>query len=79
MYRFTFSFPLHWVELSDQLHFPAALTQQKEPPVPIGQEVGSARYAEVNILDPTGTRTSASRHTATAVCAVTRTKTRDLR
>jgi len=30
----THSEPLHWMELSDQLHAPAALHTRKEPPVP---------------------------------------------
>jgi hypothetical protein len=40
MYRSIFSRPRHNLEASGQLHAPAALTPGKEPPVPIGEEVG---------------------------------------
>jgi hypothetical protein len=40
MYRSTFSWPRHYLEVSGQLHAPAALPPRKEPPVPIGEEVG---------------------------------------
>jgi hypothetical protein len=36
MYRSTFSWPRHKLEASGQLHSPAALTPEKESPVPIG-------------------------------------------
>jgi hypothetical protein len=36
MYRSIFSWPRHWLEVSVQLHSPAALPLGKEPPVPIG-------------------------------------------
>jgi hypothetical protein len=39
MYRSTFSWPRQKLEVSGQLHAPAALTPGKEPPVPIEQEV----------------------------------------
>jgi hypothetical protein len=32
MYRSTFSCPWHWLEVSGQLHAPAALPPGKEPP-----------------------------------------------
>jgi hypothetical protein len=32
---FTHSYPEHWMEMSDQLNVPIALTTDKEPPVPI--------------------------------------------
>jgi hypothetical protein len=38
MYRSAFSWPRHKLELSGQLHAPAALPPGKEPPVPIGEE-----------------------------------------
>jgi hypothetical protein len=40
MYRSTFSWPRHQMEVSGQLHVPAALPPGKEPLVPTGQEVG---------------------------------------
>jgi hypothetical protein len=36
MYRTTFSWPRHWLEVSGQLHALAALLSVKEPPAPIG-------------------------------------------
>jgi hypothetical protein len=36
MYRSTFSWPEHQLEVSGQLYAPAALPPGKEPPVPIG-------------------------------------------
>jgi hypothetical protein len=39
MYRSTFSWPRHWLEVSGQLHAQAALPPGKEPSVPIGEEV----------------------------------------
>jgi hypothetical protein len=35
MYRSTFSWPLHYLEVSGQLHASAALPPWKEPPLPI--------------------------------------------
>jgi hypothetical protein len=32
--------PRHYLKVSGQLHAPVALTPRKEPPVPIGEEVG---------------------------------------
>jgi hypothetical protein len=59
IYRSTFSWPRHYLEVSGQLHAHAALPLGKEPPVSIGSEVGWARagldYVE-KILNPTGTR-----------------------
>jgi hypothetical protein len=40
MYRSIFSWPGHWLEVSGQLHAPAALPPGKELPVPIVQEAG---------------------------------------
>jgi hypothetical protein len=40
MYRSTFSWPRHYLEVSGQLHALAALPPEKEPQVPIGQEDG---------------------------------------
>jgi hypothetical protein len=34
--------PLHYVEMSGQLHAAVALPLRKEPPVPIGKEAGWA-------------------------------------
>jgi hypothetical protein len=34
MYRFTFSWPRHYIEVSGQLHAPAVLLPLKEPPYP---------------------------------------------
>jgi hypothetical protein len=42
MYRSTFSWPRHLLEVSGQIHAPAALPLGKEPPVPIGEEGGWA-------------------------------------
>jgi hypothetical protein len=38
--RSTFCWPRHLLEVSGQIHAPVALPQGKEPPLPIGQEVG---------------------------------------
>jgi hypothetical protein len=38
MYRSTFSWPCHWLEVSGELHAPATLPPRKELPVPIGHE-----------------------------------------
>jgi hypothetical protein len=40
MYRSTFSWPRHYLEMSGELHAPAALPPGKEHPVHIGEEVG---------------------------------------
>jgi hypothetical protein len=40
MYRSTFSWPRHSLEVSGQLHVPAALPPGKKPPVPVGQVAG---------------------------------------
>jgi hypothetical protein len=40
--RSTFSWPRHHLEMSSQVYAPAALPPKKEPPVPIGWEVGWA-------------------------------------
>jgi hypothetical protein len=34
------SYPWKWMDVSDQLHAPASLSQDKEPPVPIEEEGG---------------------------------------
>jgi hypothetical protein len=55
-----FSRPEHQLEVSGQLHAPAALSPEKEPPVPSGwTQSQSRRYGEVQVLDPTRTRTPA--------------------
>jgi hypothetical protein len=35
----TYSCPWHYLEVTDQLHAPAALPPEKEVPLPIGQEI----------------------------------------
>jgi hypothetical protein len=40
IYRSTFSWPRHELEVSGQLHVPAALSSGKEPPVSIVYEIG---------------------------------------
>jgi hypothetical protein len=50
--------------MSGQLHAPAALPPGKSPWYPFYRKLGgpqsrSGRYGEVNIFDPTGTRTPA--------------------
>jgi hypothetical protein len=62
MYRSTFSRPRQWLELSGQLHAPAAFSPGKEPQLPIGCMLGGPRswsepYGEVNIFNPIGART----------------------
>jgi hypothetical protein len=70
------------LEVSDQLHAPAALPPGKEPPVPLDRRLGgpqsrSGRHGEEKILTPTGTRNSepsvlrflASRYTDCAIPA----------
>jgi hypothetical protein len=42
MYRSTFSWPQHWLEVSGQLHAPAALPSEKESAVRIGEEAWCA-------------------------------------
>jgi hypothetical protein len=51
MYRSTFSWPRHELEVSGQLHAPAALPPGKEPPVPIGQEVAWTSEASLDDLE----------------------------
>jgi hypothetical protein len=63
MYRSTFCLSQHKLEVSGQLHAPAALPRGKSPPYPLDRRVGgpndrSGRHGEVKILAPTGTRTS---------------------
>jgi hypothetical protein len=63
VYRPSFSWLRLWLDVSGQLHDPAALPQEKEFLVSIGLEAGwaaepqSGRFGEVKILDVTGTRT----------------------
>jgi hypothetical protein len=40
MYRSTFSWPRHYLEMSGQLDAPAALLQAKEPRYPLGRRLG---------------------------------------
>jgi hypothetical protein len=42
MYRSIFSLPRHYLQVSGQLHAPAASPPEKEPPVPIVWEAGWA-------------------------------------
>jgi hypothetical protein len=63
MYRATFSWPRHYLDLSGQLHAPTALPPGKAPPLryPLDRRLGgpqsrSGRCGEEKILDPTGTR-----------------------
>jgi hypothetical protein len=60
MYRSTFSWPRHKLEVSGQLHAPAALPPGKSPWYPFYRRLGgpqsrSARNGEVKIFYPTGT------------------------
>jgi hypothetical protein len=53
----------HKLEVSGQLHAPAALRREKSPRYTLDRRLGgthsrSGRDGEVKILDPTGTRTS---------------------
>jgi hypothetical protein len=65
MYRSTFFWPRHLLEVSGQLHAPAALPPRKDTPrYPFYRRLGgpqsrSGRYGEVKIFYPTGTRTPA--------------------
>jgi hypothetical protein len=65
LYRSTFSWPRHKLEVSGQLHAPAALPPGKDPPVPLDRTLDEAqnwsgRRGEEEVLDPTGTRTPTS-------------------
>jgi hypothetical protein len=62
MYRSTFSWPGHWLEVSGHLHVPATLLPAKEPWYPLGRKLGgpqswSGRCGEENIFYSTGTWT----------------------
>jgi hypothetical protein len=64
MYRSTCSSPPHWLEVSGQLHAPAALPPGKGSRYPFYRRFGGTqnrcgRYGEVKIFYPTGTRTPA--------------------
>jgi hypothetical protein len=66
MYRSTFPWPRDWLEVSGQLHAPAALPPRKAAQYTLdrrlsGLQTPSGRYGEVKILDPTGTRTPTPR------------------
>jgi hypothetical protein len=66
MYRSTFSWYQHLLEVSGQLHAPAALPRGRNPQYPLDLRLGgpqsrSGRYGEEKILDPTGTRTPTPR------------------
>jgi hypothetical protein len=50
-YRFTFSWPRQQLEVSDQLHAPAALPPRKEPPVPTASEAGWAPEAGLDDVE----------------------------
>jgi hypothetical protein len=51
MYRSTFSLPRHKLGISGQFHAPAALLPGKEPPIPIGKEVGVNPRAGVDDVE----------------------------
>jgi hypothetical protein len=58
MYKSTFSWPRHELEVSGQLHAPAALPPRKSPRYPLyrkfrGTQSRSGRYGEVKIFYPT--------------------------
>jgi hypothetical protein len=62
MYRYTFSWPRHYLEVSGELHAPAALPPGEEPRYPLDRRLGGpqsrpGRHEEEKILDPTWTRT----------------------
>jgi hypothetical protein len=64
MYRSTFSCPRHWLEVSCQLHAPAALPPRKSPRYPFYRRLGGpqsryGRYGVMKIFYPTGIRTPA--------------------
>jgi hypothetical protein len=68
MYKFTFSYPRNYLEVSGQLYAPAALPHRKEPPPRYalgrrldGHQSWSGRFRDVNILEPAETRTLTSR------------------
>jgi hypothetical protein len=59
IYRPIFSWPRHELEVSGQLHDPAALLPGKEPLYPLARRLGGpqsrfGRRGEEKILDPTG-------------------------
>jgi hypothetical protein len=62
MYRSTFSWPRHWLQVSEQLHISPALPPRKSPRYPLdrrfsGPENLSERRGEDKILAPIETRT----------------------
>jgi hypothetical protein len=66
MYRSTFSWPRHWLEVSGQFHASAALPLGKSPRYPLDRRLGgpqsrSGRRGVVTILASTGTRTPTPR------------------
>jgi hypothetical protein len=51
VYRSTFSWPRHKLEVTGQLHASSAFLKGKEPPVPIGWEVGWTPRASLDDLE----------------------------
>jgi hypothetical protein len=47
MYRFAFSWPRHQLEMSGQLHFPAALSRGKSPQYPLDMKLGGGGGTEL--------------------------------
>jgi hypothetical protein len=75
MYRSTFSWPRHKLEVSRQLHAPAALPPGKGPRYPLDRRLGgpqsrSGRFGEQKIIDPTGTRTPTPRSSSPYIVAI---------
>jgi hypothetical protein len=63
------------MEVSSQLHAPAALPSREEPTVPIGlgePQSQSARCGEEKILNPTRTRTPTPRSSSLQLVAINR-------
>jgi hypothetical protein len=59
LYRSTFSWPRNYLDVTGQLHAPAALPPGKETRYPLDRRLGgpqsrSGQYGEVKILDPIG-------------------------
>jgi hypothetical protein len=66
MYRATFSLSSEYLEVSGQLHVPAASVVGKETPYPLDKRLSgphsqSGRCRDKNIFDITGTRTPTPR------------------
>jgi hypothetical protein len=62
IYRSTYSWPRHWLDVSGQYHGPAAYHPgERAPPVQTGPQSPSGRCGELKILDPAETRISTPR------------------